>query len=63
MFHFDGPDAALKALKAGTLWAEAREVSKNFKLGSYRMEVKEDQGELVASFQCLAYRKKDIIPS
>jgi len=52
----------MKAAKSGTLWAEAREVSKNFKLGSYIVEVKDDQGELIANFQGLAYRKKDKIP-
>lgn len=52
----------LKAATTGTLWAEAREVSKNFKVGSYVVEVKDDQGDLVATFQGLAYRKKDKLP-
>jgi acyl-CoA thioesterase len=52
----------MKAGLAGTLWAEAKEVSKNFKLGSYTVEVKDDQGELVALFQGLAYRKSEKIP-
>jgi acyl-CoA thioesterase len=52
----------MKAATTGTLWAEAREVSKNFKLGSYIVEVKDDEGDLVASFQGLAYRKKDSLP-
>jgi acyl-CoA thioesterase len=52
----------LKAATNGTLWAEAREVSKNFKVGSYVVEVKDDQGDLVATFQGLAYRKKDQLP-
>jgi acyl-CoA thioesterase len=52
----------MKAGTTGTLWAEAREVSKNFKLGSYTVEVKDDQGELVALFQGLAYRKSEKIP-
>jgi acyl-CoA thioesterase len=51
----------MKAGQTGTLWAEAREVSKNFKLGSYTVEVKDDQGELVAVFQGLAYRKSEQI--
>ena len=50
------------AAATGTLWAEAREVSKNFKIGSYVVEVKDDQGDLVATFQGLAYRKKDKLP-
>jgi acyl-CoA thioesterase len=52
----------MKATATGTLWAEAREVSKNFKIGSYVVEVKDDQGDLVATFQGLAYRKKDKLP-
>jgi acyl-CoA thioesterase len=51
----------MKAGMAGTLWAEAKEVSKNFKLGSYTVEVKDDQGDLVALFQGLAYRKSETI--
>jgi acyl-CoA thioesterase len=52
----------MKAAATGTLWAEAREVSKNFKIGSYVVEVKDDQGDLVATFQGVAYRKKDKLP-
>ena len=51
----------MKAGETGTLWAEAKEVSKNFKLGTYTVEVKDDQGELVAVFQGLAYRKSETI--
>jgi acyl-CoA thioesterase len=53
----------MKAGQAGTLWAEAREIARNFKLGSYTVEVKDDQGELVALFQGLAYRKSEKIPA
>ena len=49
----------MKAASTGTLWAEAREVSKNFKIGTYLVEIKDDQGDLVAQFQGLAYRKND----
>lgn len=52
----------MKAGTNGTLWAEAREMSRNPKLGSYTVEVKDDQGELVALFQGLAYRKSEKIP-
>ena len=52
----------MKAGIAGTLWAEAKEVSKNHKLGSYTVEVKDDEGDLVALFQGLAYRKSEQIP-
>jgi acyl-CoA thioesterase len=52
----------MKAAKDGTLTAEARELSKNHRLGSYQVEVKDDQGDLIAVFQGLAYRKSDKIP-
>jgi len=51
----------MKAGQTGTLWAEGKEVSRNFKLGSYTVQVKDDQGELVALFQGLAYRKAEKI--
>jgi len=49
----------MKAATTGTLWAEAREISKNFKVGTYAVEVKDDQGDLIATFQGLAYRKNE----
>ena len=52
----------MKAATTGTLWAEAREVSKNFKLGTYTVQVTDEQGDLVALFQGLAYRKNEKIP-
>jgi acyl-CoA thioesterase len=53
----------LKAATTGTLIAEAREISKNFKIGSYTVEVKNEQGELVALFQGMVYRKSEKIPA
>ena len=52
----------MKAATTGTLWAEAHEVAKNFKVGSYAVTVRDDQDDLIASFQGLAYRKKDPLP-
>jgi acyl-CoA thioesterase len=49
----------IKAPTAGTLWAEAREESKNFKIGVYTVDIRDDQGDLIAQFQGLAYRKKE----
>ena len=49
----------VKAATRGTLVAEAKEVSRNPKLGSYTIHVTDDAGEIVAVFQGLAYRKKD----
>lgn len=52
----------MKGIATGTLHAEAREIAKNFKLGSYVVEVRSDAGDLIAQFQGLAYRKKDVLP-
>lgn len=49
----------MKAVSTGTLTAEAWEVTKNQKLGTYTAEVKDDAGDVVAIFQGLAYRKRD----
>jgi len=52
----------MKSVSTGTLYAEAREIAKNFKLGSYAVEVRNEQGDLIAQFQGLAYRKKEPLP-
>lgn len=52
----------MKAAAAGILWAEAKELSRNHKLGAYTVEIKDDAGDLVAQLQCLAYRKRDRLP-
>jgi len=49
--------AALNA----TLTAEAKEVSINPKLATYQVNVTDDAGDLVASFQGMVYRKRDQI--
>ncbi|HVM51071.1 MAG TPA: hotdog fold thioesterase [Candidatus Acidoferrum sp.] len=53
----------MKAARTGTLWAEAREISKNHKLGSYTVEVRDDEQELIALFQGMVYRKSERIPA
>lgn len=53
----------MKAAKTGTLWVEAKELSRNFKIATYSIEVRDDEKDLVASFQGLVYRKKDPIPT
>ena len=45
-----------------TLRAEAREVSKTRKTGNYYITVKDDQDNLIASCQALAYRKGEKLP-
>jgi acyl-CoA thioesterase len=44
------------------LIAEAREVNKTNRTGSYYITVKNQAGELIASCQALAYRKKERLP-
>jgi acyl-CoA thioesterase len=52
----------MKPATTGTLWAEAKEISKNHKVGTYLVEVRDDADDLVAQFQGLAYRKKERLP-
>jgi len=51
----------LKAASHGTLFAEAKEVSRNSKLATYTISVTDENDDLVASFQGMVYRKKDKI--
>ncbi len=46
-----------KAVSGGTLYAEAREVSRNPKLATYLIEVSDDTGSLLGLFQGTVYRK------
>lgn len=48
----------LKPGRAGMLTATAREASPGPRLASYDLEVRDEDGELVAAFQAMAYRKK-----
>ncbi len=47
----------MKAATTGALTAEAREVALNPKLGTYTVNVTDEQNNLIAVFQGLAYRK------
>ena len=51
----------LKASAGGTLYADAREISKNPKLGTYTIDVTNEDGDIIAVFQGMVYRKKDKI--
>ena len=51
----------VKAVSSGTLFAEAREESINPKISTYHVKVTNEKDELIAIFQGMAYRKKDII--
>lgn len=46
-----------KAVSNGTLFAEAREVSRTAKLATYAIEVTDGTGSLLALFQGTVYRK------
>ena len=50
-----------KAVSAGVLYAEAKELSLHPKLASYTIDVTNETGELIASFQGMVYRKKDML--
>ena len=50
-----------KAVSAGVLYADAKEVSLHPKLASYTIDVTNENGELIASFQGMVYRKKDML--
>jgi acyl-CoA thioesterase len=51
----------VKAVTSGVLTAEAREASLNPKLATYDITVRDEIGNLVASFHGMVYRKKDTI--
>ncbi len=47
----------LKAVKSGTLYAEAEEVSNARKLSVYSIKVTDENNQLIATFQGMAYKK------
>jgi len=51
----------IKAAPGGTLFAVATEVSKNSKLGTYSIEITDDNSDIIAVFLGTVYRKKEII--
>jgi acyl-CoA thioesterase len=51
----------MTAVSTGTLYAEAREISKNHKIGTYTVDVTNEKGQVIAIFQGMVYRKKDPI--
>jgi len=56
-----GINANISYVKAGTkgaLTAEAKETSINPKLATYTVNITDDEGDLVAIFQGMVYRKK-----
>ncbi len=52
----------VKAAKHGILTAVAAETSVSPKIGTYNIVVTDDTGDIVATFQCMAYRKNEPVP-
>jgi len=48
---------------SGTLYAQARENSKNPKIATYTVDITDDEGNAIAIFQGMAYRKKMSVDS
>lgn len=48
----------LKAVSQGALFAEAREISINPKIGTYEIRISNEREDLIATFQGMAYRKE-----
>lgn len=51
----------MKSVEQGTLTADAREVAAHARLATYAVTVTQDEGSLIATFQGLAYRKKETV--
>lgn len=49
----------VKAVSSGTLTAEARETSLGGRIGTYAIDITNENGDLIAIFQGMAYRKKE----
>ncbi len=47
----------LSAAKSGTLYATAKEVDRNRKLASYRIDITDENGKIIAIFQGMVYIK------
>lgn len=53
----------ITSTREGTLYAHAKEVNFNHKLSNCQVDITNEKGVLIATFQGLAYRKKDVIPT
>jgi acyl-CoA thioesterase len=50
----------VKAATKGTLIAEAKETSINPKIATYNVDITDDNGDIIAIFQGMGYRKKTL---
>ena len=48
----------IKAVRGGTLTAQAREISSSRKIATYAVNIMDDHGQSIATFQGMAYRKE-----
>ncbi len=53
----------LSSASSGTLYATATEVGEPKRLGAYDVLVTDEQGEIIARFNGMVYRKKQILPN
>lgn len=49
----------VKPVSRGILYAEAKETSRNNKLATYSISVKDESNELIAEFQGMVYRRNE----
>ena len=49
----------VKAVSSGTLTADARETSLGGRIGTYTIDITNENGDLIAIFQGMCYRKKE----
>lgn len=57
----DAEISFFKAVNSGTLTAVAKEISLNFKLGTYLIEIFNEKEELIAHFKGTVFRKSEIL--
>lgn len=51
----------IKSAKSGSLYAEAIEIADPTKLGHYSVKVTDDNGDIIAMYTSIAYRKKETL--
>ena len=49
--------SVLIGIKTGTLYAEAKEISNSRKISVYSINLTDEAGQLIATFQGMAYKK------
>jgi len=57
----NGNISYIRATSEGTLYAQAREISLTTRLATYTVDITDEQGQVVAIFQGMVYRKKETL--